>query len=112
MDKPTEVTDYNLYTTTELKEAHMKQAKLLNRDPSTVYDNLRTTHNRCNMLLHKLEKAEAEVNRLRNGIQKYLDGDYPCPASHECPHNLYRWEECSQCDDMYFSALIKDKRNA
>ena len=49
----------------EIREAHFKQAKLLNRDPSTVYANLRETHNRCNSLLFMVD--ELSLNTTDDG---------------------------------------------
>ena len=61
-------------------------------------------------LSRQLEASDATVKKLRQGINDYLQGDYPCPGSEECPHGLYRWEECSECDDAHFSKLLKDTK--
>jgi len=60
------------------------------------------------VLLNALEASETTVEKLRQGISDYLQGDYPCPGAESCPHELYRWEECSECDDAHFSKLLKD----
>lgn len=52
---------------------------------------------------------EAEVARLRKGIQDYLDGNYgrniPTKVD-QCKHGLFKWESCENCIDDYFFALL------
>ena len=63
--------------------------------------------------------AEQTVEKLRQGIQAYLDGDYDNPASHRydnlslnkysgCEHGEPYYKECTICDDAYFSKLLED----
>jgi hypothetical protein len=57
-----------------------------------------------------LEDARAENERLRKGIQDYLDGnygfDYRGSKTTPCPHGAYRHENCGQCIDEHFTTLI------
>ena len=70
-------------------------------------------------LKHRVESAEQTVEKLRQGIQAYLDGDYDNPASHRydnlslnkysgCEHGEPYYKECTICDDAYFSKLLED----
>jgi hypothetical protein len=60
----------------------------------------------------KSELLEAENERLRKGIQDYLDGNYDHPRAHRhepakgCKHARFYYEDCSECDSAYFSALL------
>jgi hypothetical protein len=54
-------------------------------------------------------RLEAEIDRLRQGIQGYLDGDYGRRIPRKvdkCAHGLFGWESCENCIDAYFLALI------
>jgi hypothetical protein len=54
------------------------------------------------------EQAQ-EVERLRKGIQDYLDGNFgpDFPTKHDtCPHKKFGWEDCGQCIDEHFTALL------
>lgn len=53
----------------------------------------------------------AEIDRLRKGIQDYLDGNYGrskhFKSKHDkCPHGLFSWEACENCIDEHFTALL------
>ena len=57
-----------------------------------------------------LEAAD-EIERLRKGIQNYLDGDYGriehFDTKHDqCPHKRFQWEGCENCIDDYFKKLL------
>ncbi len=58
-----------------------------------------------------IQQQRAEIERLRKGIQDYLDGNYPHPRSYrggdmKCPHERYYYEECESCNDEYFAKLL------
>ena len=55
-----------------------------------------------------LREAADEIERLRKGIQDYLDGDYGrqqyFKTKHDkCPHGLFGWESCENCIDAHFA---------
>jgi hypothetical protein len=50
-----------------------------------------------------------EAERLRQGIQDYLDGNYKSARSYrpgKCPHGLWYFNECENCNDEYFHSLL------
>lgn len=51
---------------------------------------------------------DVEIERLRAGIQNYLDGDYEPRVKKvdKCPHGRYGYEECGSCIDEYFTKLL------
>lgn len=54
------------------------------------------------------EQAQ-EAERLRSGIQQYLDGNFgpAFPTKHDqCPHGKFGWEDCGNCIDEHFSRLL------
>ena len=56
-----------------------------------------------------ISEKNAEIARLRKGIQDYLDGNYPHPRSYrpgKCPHGWYYFNECEQCTDEHFHKLL------
>ena len=59
-------------------------------------------------LLRRSIKSELTVEKLKQGIFNFLQGDYPSPCTDECPHDKYDWEVCTVCDDVYFSKLLED----
>ena len=55
------------------------------------------------------KEQQAEIERLRKGIQDYLDGSFgpDFPTKHDkCPHGRFGWEDCGNCIDEYFTALL------
>ena len=50
------------------------------------------------------------------GIQKFINGDYSNPSSFRnnletrgrCPHFRHSWDECCECNDEYFEALLTE----
>lgn len=59
------------------------------------------------------EGLEAEVTRLRKGIQDHLDGNYDHPRKYRsqgpqstCPHHRYYYEECGECNDAHLKSLL------
>jgi hypothetical protein len=55
-----------------------------------------------------------EVERLRKGIQDYLDGNYVSPRSFrsqgaqtKCPHGMYYWDTCENCIDEHFLKVLR-----
>lgn len=61
----------------------------------------------------------AEADRLRAGIEAFLNGDAEtmpraityradgAPSKHDqCPHGQYMWEGCEECADAYFQRLL------
>jgi hypothetical protein len=51
----------------------------------------------------------AEIARLRKGIQNYLDGNYGRHIPRKvdtCQHNKFGWEACENCIDEYFAKLL------
>lgn len=50
-----------------------------------------------------------EIERLRKGIQNYLDGDYEpkiIGKVNKCPHGKFKWEACENCIDEHFTKLL------
>lgn len=70
----------------------------------------------------RIKALEAERDRLRDGIQAFLDGDVQRPVAtvfradgkpskHDtCPHGVPMYEECEGCADVYFEALLAGGR--
>jgi hypothetical protein len=61
------------------------------------------------MKLHALYvETYAEKERLRKGIQDYLDGDYEPKVgkNDKCPHGQYGYETCEACVDEHFTRLL------
>lgn len=59
---------------------------------------------------HRIAELAAENARLREGIQAFLDGNYPHPRSHRpnpCPHGIEYWNDCGQCNDEHFERLLR-----
>lgn len=60
----------------------------------------------------ELADAVREIERLRKGIQTYLDGDYGPPRDPKlgklgkCLHERYFYEGCENCIDEHFAALL------
>jgi hypothetical protein len=58
-------------------------------------------------------RLQAENDRLKEYIKKYLDGDYPHPRTyrpHDCPHGVEYWQDCAKCADEFLSqALIPEE---
>lgn len=80
-----------------------------------IVQRLRFDATRCAATFSKgvagnIEEGAAEIERLRKGIQDYLDGnygfDYRGSKTMQCPHGAYRHEICGQCTDEHFSQLI------
>lgn len=57
---------------------------------------------------------DAENQRLRKGIQDYLDGDYEPKVKkmEKCPHGLYGYEACENCIDKHFADLLRPGETA
>ncbi len=58
-----------------------------------------------------LIEKDAEIARLRKGIQDYLDGNYEHPRAHRldlgnCKHDIPWYAECVCCDCDHFTALL------
>ena len=63
--------------------------------------------------------AQAEIARLRKGIQDYLDGNYISPRAgrdispkQKCPHGMFYWEACENCIDEHFAAVLSPSHQA
>jgi len=68
-------------------------------------------------------RAEAEVERLRGYITRYLSGDYlrPVgkvfrddgkPSKHdECTHGRAMWEDCESCIDEHFRPAVEGEQD-
>jgi hypothetical protein len=56
------------------------------------------------------ERAAREIERLRKGIQDYLDGDYEPKITKmdKCQHGLYGYEHCENCSDEHFARVLAD----
>lgn len=56
-----------------------------------------------------IAEKNAEIARLRNGIQDYLDGNFGHIFKNKrdtCPHGRFGWEDCGNCIDAHFSQLL------
>lgn len=54
----------------------------------------------------------SEINRLRKGIQDYLDGNYDNPRKSRpepCKHGRLWYESCEACTDEHFAKLLSDE---
>lgn len=63
-------------------------------------------------LIGRLRESNAEIERLRKGIQDYLAGNYPSRQRSKldkCSHGSYRYESCEACTDDYFAGVLKAK---
>lgn len=65
---------------------------------------------KANALLHAfLTTSEAKVERLRKGIQDYLDGNYENPRKHRpepCKHNSLWYHGCEFCIDEHLQGVL------
>lgn len=55
-----------------------------------------------------IDEAVAEIERLRKGIQDYLNGDFEprLKKLDKCKHGFYGYEECGRCVDEYFQNIL------
>ena len=52
-----------------------------------------------------------KLERLRAGIESYLQGNYPTAAKNDkCKHDRYGFEGCENCIDEYFMQLLKETK--
>jgi hypothetical protein len=62
-----------------------------------------------------IAEKNAEIARLRKGIQDYLDGNYPHSRSYRpnaCPHGLLWFNgDCDQCAEEHFTKLLEPVTN-
>jgi hypothetical protein len=62
-----------------------------------------------------IAEKNAEIGRLRKGIQDYLDGNYPHSRSYRpnaCPHGLLWFNgDCDQCAEEHFTKLLEPVTN-
>lgn len=72
----------------------------------------RAHHHFLNTVTHDLfiELAD-EIERLRDGVQRIIDGTYGrdkhFKTKHDtCPHGQFSWQSCDPCVDEYLSSLI------
>ena len=69
-------------------------------------------------LFHKLNNSERKLESLQDGVQRFLNGDYPCPSAYrhdpdargKCPHERYYWDECTECNDEYLEGILNASR--
>lgn len=57
----------------------------------------------------EITELEAEIARLRKGVEDYRAGDYPNPRTHRphpCPHGCNHWQECDACNDAALAAIL------
>lgn len=56
-----------------------------------------------------MRDAADEIERLRQGVQDMLDGNYPHPRTYRpkpCPHGAEYWHECPSCNDAALQAIL------
>jgi hypothetical protein len=56
------------------------------------------------------DALQAEVNRYRDAIKKWLDGDYPNPRRNRpdwCMHGVNYWQSCENCETEYWQSVIE-----
>ncbi len=83
----------------ELKESYENAVKLA-ADLAGERDSLRA----------EADAHRTESQRLREGVEKFLRGDYLNPRSnrpHDCKHGRVHWPDCGQCDSEYFENLLR-----
>lgn len=61
--------------------------------------------------LERLRAASNDADRLRDGIQRVIDGTYGrekhFKTKHDtCPHGQFSWQSCDPCVDEYLASLI------
>jgi lipopolysaccharide biosynthesis regulator YciM len=57
----------------------------------------------------EIDRLEAEVARVRQGVQDMPDGNYPHPRSYrptQCPHGAEYWHECPSCNDAALQGIL------
>src|SRR5687768_6225016 len=58
-----------------------------------------------------IDSAADEIERLRAGIQDYLDGGCDRPGIarkvDKCPHGRFGWEACEGCIDEHFAKVLR-----
>jgi hypothetical protein len=61
------------------------------------------------LIADRVEAADV-IERLRKGIQDYLDGDYEpkIRKMDKCQHGLYGYEHCENCSDEHFARVLAD----
>jgi len=59
-------------------------------------------------LVKRKQELDAEVGRLRRGIQDYLNGDYDprIKKMDKCKHGQYGYEACEACIDEHFQKVL------
>jgi hypothetical protein len=62
-------------------------------------------------LVESLAAAQAEIERLRSGIQAFLDGDYEpkVKKADKCSHGQYGYESCEACIEIWFQHVLDTK---
>ena len=81
-----------------------------------IVNRLRFDATRCEVQFSRgvasnIDAGADEIERLRKGIQDYLDGNFgpDLPTKHDtCPHKRFGWEDCGQCIDEHFTALLSN----
>ncbi len=66
--------------------------------------------------LLEVVQLRKDNERLRKGIQDFLDGDYINPRKYryepgdgKCHHGRYWYEECGRCDENHFASLLSSQ---
>jgi len=97
----------------ELLEAAEQDLKIYKHPSNTVIATETLDHTQQNRteLVESLIKAEAIIDSLEQGIQKYLDGDEPkYTPKVDCEHGKPHYKDCGQCIENYFSQLLDGVR--
>lgn len=60
-------------------------------------------------LQQRVKDRDAEIERLRAGIQNFINGDYEprIKKIEKCKHGLYGYEDCGSCASEHFEQLLK-----
>jgi len=100
----------------ELLEAAEQDLKIYKHPSNTVIATETLDHTQQNRteLVESLIKAEAIIDSLEQGIQKFLDGDEPKQLSSKfsgCIHRDLNHQDCARCINDYFSGLLNGARD-
>ena len=106
-----------MYSLKQSQDMVMRYEKKLDEKDEEIYrlqeeiESLEVRHSySCKIARERAER----IKELEDGLQKFLDGDYPHPRTYrpkQCPHDLYYWEDCYACDYEYIEKLLNRGRD-
>ena len=104
---PSDWLPYNTYRVTKAGRRVLEEQSVSIFDVNVNACMFRTT---CR---DRIVALEAQNERLKRGIDRFLTGDYPHPRTYrpqgECPHGTPYWQECDTCNTEFLSGLLKNE---